>query len=101
MLLIGGAIILVPAMVYLLKMTQRQAQGTALAALLPPVGLLAVLRYWQTGNVRIAVAGAICAGFFIGGLVGANFAQAIPQVLLKKLFGGLLFVLSLQMILGK
>jgi uncharacterized membrane protein YfcA len=98
---IGGVTILVPAMVYLAKVNQHQAQGTALAALLPPVGILAVLQYWQRGNVKVPQAAFICAGFFIGGLLGAYFAQGIPSPLLRKLFGWFLLLISLKMIMGK
>ncbi|TRZ95700.1 sulfite exporter TauE/SafE family protein [bacterium] len=98
---IGGATILIPAMVYLSKLNQHQAQGTALAALLPPVGILAVLQYWRQGNVKIPQAAFICAGFFIGGLLGAYFAQGIPGSLLRKLFGWFLLAISLNMIMGK
>jgi len=98
---IGGATILIPAMVYLVKFTQHQAQGTALAALLPPVGILAVLQYWQHGNVKLIPAAFICSGFLIGGLIGAHFVQGIPSPVLKKLFGWLLLAISLNMIIGK
>jgi uncharacterized protein len=40
---IGGGIIIVPALVYLLAFSQKQAQGTSLAILLLPVGILAVI----------------------------------------------------------
>ena len=98
---IGGAVILIPGMIYYMKLTQHQAQGTALAALLPPVGLLAVLRYWQAGNVKLVPAVFICAGFFIGGLLGAQLAQGLPPVAMKKIFGSFLFIVSLTFILGK
>lgn len=98
---IGGGTILIPGLVFLCGLTQHQAQGTTLAAMIPPIGLLAAWRYWQAGNVKISVAAFICAGFFIGGLIGANFAQGINEPLLKKLFGAFLFFVSLSMILGK
>ncbi len=98
---VGGATILIPAMVFFLGMTQHQAQGTALAAMVPPIGLLAAIRYWQSGNVNIPVAAFICIGFFIGGYIGANFVQNIPEPLLKKMFGIFLLIVSLNMIIGK
>jgi len=98
---IGGATILIPILVFLLGFTQHQAQGTTLAAMVPPIGLLAAWRYWQAGHVKISVAAFICAGFFVGGLVGAHLAQGISDTMLKKLFGFFLLVISLQMILGK
>jgi len=98
---IGGGTILIPALVYLFGLTQHQAQGTTLAILVPPIGLLAAWRYWQSGNVKLGIAGLVCLGFFIGGLVGANFVQNLPDPLLKKIFGVYLLGIALYMILGK
>ncbi|MCX5702327.1 MAG: sulfite exporter TauE/SafE family protein [Candidatus Omnitrophica bacterium] len=98
---IGGGTILIPALVYLFGLTQHQAQGTTLAIMIPPIGLLAALRYWQAGNVKIPMAGLICLGFFIGGLFGANFVQNLSDPLLKRLFGLYLLFVSVEMILGK
>jgi uncharacterized protein len=98
---IGGGIILIPAMVYLLGLTQHQAQGTTLAIMVPPIGLLAALRYYYSGNVKLGMAGLICLGFFVGGLIGANFVQNLPDPVLKKLFGIFLLFVSINMILGK
>jgi uncharacterized membrane protein YfcA len=98
---IGGGTILIPALVFLLGFTQHQAQGTTLAAMIPPIGLLAAWKYWQAGNVKIVPALLICLGFFIGGLFGAILAQQVSEPMLKKLFGGYLLLVSLYMIFGK
>lgn len=98
---IGGATILIPALVYVAHLTQHQAQGTALAALLPPVGILAFLRYYHAGNVKLSLAAFICVGFFIGGLVGANLAQGVSEPNLRKLFGFYLLFIAAKMILTK
>ena len=98
---IGGAILMIPALVFLLGFTQHQAQGTTLAAMIPPIGLLAAWRYWQAGHVRLSVAAFICVGFFVGGWLGAVLAQHVSDPLLKKLFGVFLLIVSVQMILGK
>ncbi len=98
---IGGGTILIPALVYLFGLTQHQAQGTTLAIMVPPIGLLAALRYYQSGNVKLGMAGLICLGFFMGGLIGANFVQNLSDPLLKRLFGAYLLFVSLEMILGK
>jgi len=96
---IGGATILIPALVFIYKMTQHMAQGTSIAALLLPVGLLAAIKYWQTGNVNIKFAALIAVGFLIGGYIGASFAQPVPDLLLRRLFGIYLLLIALQMIL--
>lgn len=98
---IGGGMILIPAMVYLLGLTQHQAQGTTLAIMVPPIGLLAALRYYYSGNVKLGMAGLICLGFFVGGLIGANFVQNLSDPLLKRMFGVFLLFVSINMILGK
>ena len=98
---IGGGTILIPALVYLFGLTQHQAQGTTLAIMIPPIGLLAALRYYYSGNVKLGMAGFICLGFFIGGLIGASMVQNLSDPLLKKLFGAFLLFVSINMILGK
>ena len=98
---IGGGTILIPALVYLVGLSQHQAQGTTLAILVPPIGLLAALRYYYSGNVKLDIAAFICIGFFVGGLLGANFVQGIAGSVLKKLFGVYLAAIAFKMIIGK
>lgn len=98
---IGGGTILIPALVYLFGLTQHQAQGTTLAIMVPPIGLLAALRYYYSGNVKLGMAGFICLGFLIGGLLGANLIHHVSDPLLKKLFGIYLLIISLKMIWGR
>ncbi|MFA4844651.1 MAG: sulfite exporter TauE/SafE family protein [Candidatus Margulisiibacteriota bacterium] len=95
---VGGATILIPALVLLYSMTQHMAQGTSLAALLLPVGILAVLKYHQAGNINWKFALLMALGFLIGGYIGAHFAQPLPDAFLKKMFGAYLLVIGLQMI---
>jgi hypothetical protein len=95
---IGGATLLIPALLYIYRSTQHLAQGTSLAALLLPVGILAVIKYWQTGNVNIKFAAFLALGFVIGGLIGATFAQPIPGDLLRKAFGLYLLIIAIQML---
>ncbi|MDD5347620.1 MAG: sulfite exporter TauE/SafE family protein [Candidatus Omnitrophica bacterium] len=98
---IGGGTLLIPALVYLLGMTQHQAQGTTLAILVPPIGLLAALRYYYAGHVKLDIAAFICIGFFVGGLLGADIIQRVPDLVLKRAFGVFLLAISLRMIFTK
>ncbi|MCK9614020.1 MAG: sulfite exporter TauE/SafE family protein [Candidatus Omnitrophica bacterium] len=98
---IGGGLILIPALVYIFGLTQHQAQGTTLAFMIPPIGLLAALKYYHDGNVKLNIAMFMCLGFFIGGLLGAMFVNKIPELLLKRIFGIALLLASLRMIFGK
>lgn len=98
---IGGGTILIPALVFLVGLSQHDAQGTTLAIMLLPIGLLAVMRYYQNGHVHFYIAAFICLGFLIGGLLGANMAVAIPNLILRKAFGVFLFFVSLYTIFAK
>ena len=98
---IGGGTILIPALVYLFGLTQHQAQGTTLAIMIPPIGLLAALRYYYSGNVKLGMAGLICLGFFFGGLIGASFVQDLSDPILKRLFGVFLLFVAIEMIFTK
>lgn len=98
---IGGAIILIPSLIYVFKFSQHLAQGTALAALLLPVGILAVIKYYRSGDVNIKVALFIALGFIIGGFIGATLAQAVPSSMLKKAFAIMLLCISIYMLFGK
>ncbi|MBU1121885.1 MAG: TSUP family transporter [Candidatus Omnitrophota bacterium] len=98
---IGGGIILIPALLFIFGLTQYQAQGTTLAIMIPPIGLLAAMKYYAEGNVKLNIAVFICIGFFFGGLLGAHFVHKLPGPLVKKLFGVLLLFFSMKMIFGK
>jgi uncharacterized membrane protein YfcA len=98
---IGGGIILVPALVFLFGLTQHQAQGTTLALMVPPIGIVAAWTYWRQGYVDLRIAGLICIGFLIGSLLGARYSITLSNAILQKTFGVFLLVLSLKLILGK
>jgi len=83
---IGGGILFVPALVWLLGMDQHRAQGTSLGALLLPVGIFAFLEYYRKGNADIRVALLLAAGFLVGGYFGAVGAQYIPELWLRRIF---------------
>lgn len=96
---IGGGVIIVPALVLLFGLTQQHAQGTTLAILVLPTGLLAAYTYYKHGYVDIKIAIAICVGFFIGTLPGAKLATtALDSATLQKIYGGLLLLLGIRMI---
>ena len=98
---IGGAIIIIPSLVLLFGLSQHMAQGTTLALMVPPIGLLAAWTYYKQGFVDFKIAAFICLGFFVGGLLGAKFATQIPDQMLRKVFGFVLLLVSLKMIFTK
>ncbi|MCW3105304.1 MAG: permease [Bacteroidetes bacterium] len=98
---VGGGIIIVPALVYFMAMSQHQAQGTSLAVLLLPVGILAVMNYYKAGFVDVRSTLIIASTFLIGGFIGSKISIAIDQNMVKKIFGVVLLLVAFKMILGK
>ena len=96
---IGGGIIIVPALVFFFGFSQLKAQGTTIALMIPPIGLLAAWTYYQKGYVDSKVAALVCLGFVVGGLVGANVATGLSNVVLEKVFGIVLLFIALKMLL--
>ena len=98
---LGGGIIVVPALLYLFKLSQQQAQGTTVAMLVPPIGILAAWEYYRQGYVNIQMAAFLCVGFFFGSFFGARWATDLSSATLQKVFGVFLMLLALRMIFGK
>ncbi|MEW6516156.1 MAG: sulfite exporter TauE/SafE family protein [candidate division FCPU426 bacterium] len=96
---IGGAILIIPGLVYFAGMDQKLAQGTTLLLMLPPIGLLAALEYLRRGEADWRAAIWICLGFLVGGYLGARWIGMIPDQLLRRLFGLFLLVIGLKMII--
>lgn len=101
MLGIGGAIIMIPALVFLAGLGQTDAQGTSLAVMLPPVGILAAYNYYKAGHVNIKFALILAATFLIGSYFGSKLALTLPQDILKKAFAVLLILVAAKMLLSK
>jgi uncharacterized protein len=98
---IGGGVIIVPALIFIFGLSQQQAQGTTLALLIPPVGILAAWSYFKHGYVDLRIAALICVGFIIGGFIGGKFATQLPAKALSRVFGVFLIGIALKMILSK
>jgi len=101
MLGIGGAIIMIPALGLLLGLSQQTAQGTSLAVMLPPVGIIAAFNYYKAGHVNIKFALILAIAFIIGSYFGSKIALNLPQATLKKIFGILLLLVAAKMLFSK
>ena len=94
---LGGAIILIPALVLFLAMDQRMAQGTTIAIMLPPIGLFAAYNYYRAGYVNVKYALIIALVFMLGGYLGSKLALNIPVSVLKKVFAAVLALIAVKM----
>ncbi len=98
---IGGGIIIVPALVYFLSMTQQQAQGVSIGMLLMPVGFMAAINYYKEGSLNFKYSLIIGATFVIGAWLGSKIAVNIEESMLRKIFGVFILLIALKMIFTK
>ena len=98
---IGGGIVIIPALVYLLGYSQQNAQGTSLGLLLPPIGLLAVINYHKGGFVNIKAAAIMCVTFIIGSYISSKIVVDLPESIVKKSFAVFLLFYSMKLFLEK
>jgi uncharacterized membrane protein YfcA len=96
---VGGGIIIVPALVYFLAFTQKEAQGTSLGILLLPVGILGVIQYYKQGQVDLRVVLIVSLAFLAGNFFGSKLALSLPDKTLKKIFAVVLIFVAVKMLL--
>jgi hypothetical protein len=95
---IGGGLIIVPALIFILKVKELEAIGTSLAALIPPVGLLGAAAYYRSGYMNLRFAALLAAGLFAGAYFGARIMIGLPPALVRRLYAGFLFVVATRML---
>jgi uncharacterized protein len=99
---IGGGLIIVPALIFLLKMKELSAIGTSLAALIPPVGLLGAAEYYHNGLINVRYAVLIALGLFVGAFFGARIMIGLPPLLIRRIYATFLFLIAARMlVMGK
>jgi|TARA_B110000263_G_scaffold146954_1_gene127474 uncharacterized membrane protein YfcA len=97
---IGGGLIIIPLLL-LLGLSQHEAQGTSLAVMLPPIGILAAINYYKVGFVKWEFAMVIAITFIIGGYFGSKYAISLSPEVLKKVFGFIMLVVAVKFIIGR
>ena len=80
---------------------QHQAQGTSLAVMLPPVGIIAAYNYYKAGEVNLKYALILAVAFIVGSYFGSKLALNIPQRMLQKIFALVLLLISVKMLFSK
>lgn len=98
---VGGGVVMVPLLVFLLGFNQHQAQGTSLAVLVVPVTAVAVFNYYKEGYINWKHAAIIAVCFVVGGYVGSKLAINLDQKMLKKIFAVILLIIGGKMLLSK
>jgi hypothetical protein len=96
---IGGGAFVIPALVYLYGFDQKMATGTSLGMLLPPIGIAAFWQYYKADLVNVPAVLLLAAGFVAGSYLSAGYAIDLPEILMKRAFGGLLIAMGVIYIL--
>jgi len=96
---IGGGIFVIPAMVWLYGFDQKMATGTSLGMLLPPIGIAAFWQFYKADLVNVPAVLLLAAGFLAGSYLSAGYTIALPELLVKRAFGGLMIVMGVIYIL--
>ena len=95
---IGGGLLIVPALMYFMGMSQMAAQGTSLALMLPPIGALAVMNYWKAGEVDARAAAVMVLAFVAGGYFGSRIALSLDPLKVRLAFGLVMLLVAVRMI---
>ena len=95
---VGGGIIIVPALVLIVGMSQKTAQGTSLGMIMLPVGILGVIQYYKEGHVDFRIVGILAVGFLLGSYFGSKIALSLPQETVKKIFASLMIIIAVKML---
>jgi len=98
---IGGGVVIVPSLVLLLGMSQKLAQGTSLAMMLPPIGVLAVMNYYKQGFVDFKIGALLCLTFVIGSYFGSKLVLGLDTALVKKIFAVFLMIVAVKYFFDK
>ena len=95
---LGGGLIIIPALMMVLSLSAKEAQGTSVAVMLPPIGILAAMNYYKAGYVNMKYALIIAVAFILGGWLGSKLAIGLPDAVVKKVFAGVMVITALKMI---
>jgi hypothetical protein len=95
---VGGGIVMIPLLIMFLGLTQHQAQGTALFAMLPPIGILAAMNYYKEGFVKWEYAAVIALTFVVGGYFGSKLSISLPEQTVRKVFGVIMLIGAIKLI---
>ena len=98
---VGGGILMIPLLIIFLGLSQHQAQGTALFAMLPPIGILAAINYYKEGFVKWEYAIVIAFTFVIGGYLGSKLSLSLPPQMVRRIFGIIMLLGAIKLISSK
>ena len=94
---IGGGLIIVPALIYFLGLDQHTAQGTSLALMLPPIGIMAAMQYHSEQHVEWTYSVIIAVTFILGAWLGSKWSLKLTTSVVRLVFSAILFYAAIGM----
>ena len=98
---VGGGILMIPLLIMFFGLTQHQAQGIALFAMLPPIGILAAMNYYKAGFVKWEYAAVIALTFVLGGYFGSKISISLPDQIIRRIFGFVMLIGAIKLLFSK
>ena len=94
----GGAFV-IPALIYVFRMDQLRAQGTALMISSLPIWFIAFLPYARAHHFDLKLGLLIALGICVGSYFGASWAQQLPLPVLRRVLGSVLVLIGVRFLL--
>ncbi len=99
---VGGGVVIIPALVFIVGMTQHQAQGAFIGMIVFPVSIFAAYNYYKAGNLDLRYSFLLMITFVIGSYLGSYLANTyISDKMLQKIFGIIMLLTAIKMIFSK
>lgn len=95
---IGGGMVMVPALVFFMGVSQYSAQGNSLAVLVIPVAAVAAFNYYKAGHIEPKWALIIAIGFMVGGYFGSKISLGLSEAVLRRVFGIAMLAMAIKLI---
>jgi uncharacterized membrane protein YfcA len=94
---VGGGVVMVPAMIYFMKLSPHQAVGTSLIVIVP-TALMGAFKHHHNGNVVWQAGLALIPMAVAGGFFGAWLTKFLSGDDLKRAFGGFLILVGVRLL---
>lgn len=94
---IGGGLLIVPALVFLLAFDLQTAVGTSLATMLAPIGIFAVYNYHSAGKINWWVTLFLSVAFVAGAFGGSKLALTFDEEVVRKSLAVFLLIVAVYM----
>mgnify|MGYP000967734618 FL=1 len=93
----GGGTIVVPSLVFLIKMEDYKAHATAISIILP-LSIISTIVYLLNNTIPLKLSLVVMIGGFVGSYIGAKYLRKIPINYLRKIFGSVIMYTAIRMI---